>query len=149
MLRFIATLKGLTAFRTEWMIFGEEERLAGSIDFVATDAAGELTLFDWKRSRGLQNKYPGHGLCHAIRQMLPPLEHLADCSGVHYRLQLNCYKYILQKYYGARVAKMLVVCTHPENLEGPFVDPVPDMQNDVERLMEHQRLRQSMAMAIV
>ena len=86
-LRFIATLKGLTAFRTEWMIFGEEERLAGSIDFVATDSAGELTLFDWKRSRGLQNKYPGHGLCHAIRQMLPPLEHLADCSGVHYRLQ--------------------------------------------------------------
>jgi hypothetical protein len=25
--------------------------LAGSIDFVAMDAAGELVLFDWKRSK--------------------------------------------------------------------------------------------------
>jgi len=33
------------------MIFGEEERLAGSIDFVATDGAGKLHLFDWKRSK--------------------------------------------------------------------------------------------------
>ena len=39
-LKFTRTLAGLTAFRTEWMIYGEEERLAGSIDFVAEDADG-------------------------------------------------------------------------------------------------------------
>ena len=26
------------------------------------------------------------------RKMLPPLEHLDDCKGVHYRIQPNCYK---------------------------------------------------------
>lgn len=50
-LRFIRTLGGLTAFRTEWMIYGEEERLAGSIDFVAEDRQGDLVIFDWKRSK--------------------------------------------------------------------------------------------------
>lgn len=50
-LSFIKSLHGLHANRTEWMIFGEEERLAGSIDFVATDGAGKLHLFDWKRSK--------------------------------------------------------------------------------------------------
>jgi hypothetical protein len=50
-LKFVASLAGLSAYRTEWTIYGDEEMLAGSIDFVAMDAAGELVLFDWKRSK--------------------------------------------------------------------------------------------------
>ena len=50
-LKFVRTLAGLTAFRTEWTIYGEEERLAGSIDFVAEDKQGNLVLFDWQRSK--------------------------------------------------------------------------------------------------
>jgi hypothetical protein len=44
----------LTAFRTEWTVWAEEEWLAGSIDFVAIDSAGFLHIFDWKRSKGLR-----------------------------------------------------------------------------------------------
>lgn len=47
----VQQLRGLRAFRTEWMIYAEQERLAGSIDFVAIDDKGELHLFDWKRSK--------------------------------------------------------------------------------------------------
>ena len=50
-LKFVRTLEGLTAFRTEWTIYGEGERLAGSIDFVAEDKHGNLVIFDWKRSK--------------------------------------------------------------------------------------------------
>jgi hypothetical protein len=56
-LRYIVSLTGLTAYRTEWTIFGEEERIAGSIDFVALKETGELVLFDWKRSKCLRDKY--------------------------------------------------------------------------------------------
>ncbi len=38
--KFARTLGGLTAYRTEWTIFGEDELLAGSIDFVARDGRG-------------------------------------------------------------------------------------------------------------
>jgi len=49
--KFTQTLAGLTAFRTEWVIYAEAENLAGSIDFVAQDPHGHLVLFDWKRSK--------------------------------------------------------------------------------------------------
>ena len=47
---FLRTSQQLLAFRTEWCIFGEDERLAGCIDFVALHASGEVVLFDWKRT---------------------------------------------------------------------------------------------------
>ena len=50
-LEFVRGLDGLTAYRTEWTIFAEAERLAGSIDFVAQDANGHLVIFDWKRTK--------------------------------------------------------------------------------------------------
>ena len=45
---FLSTLGGITAYRTEWTIFGDEEWLAGSIDFVGLNATGSLVLYDWK-----------------------------------------------------------------------------------------------------
>ena len=73
--------------------------------------------------------------------MLGELYHLDDCAGVHYRLQLNCYRYILQKYYGATVVGMYVVGTHPDNGDQAFVDDVPIMDAEVQVLMKAQRMR--------
>ena len=136
LLSYVKTLVGLIAFRTEWCIFGDEERLAGSIDFVAENADHELVIFDWKRSRGLPEKYSNRW-----QKMRTPLCHLDDAQGIHYRLQLNIYKYLLQNYYGKSVIAMRVVCTHPEHDAHPFVDEVPDMQLEVEAMMEVQRRR--------
>lgn len=61
--------------------------------------------------------------------------------GVQYRLQLNCYRYILEKYYGVRVESMYVVCTHPDNGAHAFVDRVPNMDAEIFVMMEHQRRR--------
>lgn len=134
--QFLSTLTGYTAYRTEWWIFADRERLAGSIDFAAMDAFGALILVDWKRSKNISNKYS-----NKFRRMQPPLEHLEDVSGLHYRLQLNCYKFIIQQYYGMVVSKMLVVCTHPDNGPNAFVDHVPSMLREIELLMDWQRNR--------
>ena len=133
---FVLTLDGLTAFRTEWEIFGEEENLAGSIDFVATAEDGSLVLMDWKRSKQLRDKFA----CQ-YRTMRAPLDHLDDCAGEHYRLQLNCYRYLLEKYYGHTVSRMLVVCTHPDNGEAAFVHDVPVLKAETDYLMWWQRQR--------
>ena len=84
----------------------------------------------------LRNKYG-----NSFQSMLPPFSHLDDCAGNHYRLQLNCYKFILEKYYGFFVVDMYVVCTHPDNVDRAFVDHVPVMGREVERLMAFQRSR--------
>ena len=135
-LRFVDTLEGLTAYRTEWAIYADEERLAGSIDFVAQDQAGNLVLFDWKRTAKIVEKFD-----NKWRSMFTPLSHLPDCSGVHYRLQLNMYKLILEKYYGVYVTTMFVVCTHPDNAGSAFVDCVPPMAAEAAALLEAQRRR--------
>jgi hypothetical protein len=134
-IRYLLTLPTMSAYRTEWCIWASHERLAGSIDFVARRTDGHLVLFDWKRTKQLSSKYS-----NPHQRMAQPLEHLEDCAGVHYRLQLNAYKWILQRYYGVIVASMYVVCTHPELQDaGAFVDEVPDMPSEIDAIMEHQR----------
>ena len=132
---FLKTLGGLTAFRTEWAIFADEEGLAGSIDFVAQDPTGKLVIFDWKRSKNLRTQYDSRW-----GQMKGPLHRLPDCKGQHYRIQLNVYRWILQHYYDVHVAGMFVVCLHPDNGDSAFIDTVPVIP-EVEELMAIQRLR--------
>ena len=97
-LKYIKSLSGFRALRTEWAIFGETENLAGSIDCVLEDSHDNLVIIDWKRSKQLRHKY-----ANPYQQMNYPLSHLDDCAGEHYRLQLNCYRYLLEKYYNRKV----------------------------------------------
>ena len=127
-------LEGYIAYRTEWAINGCEESIAGSIDFVAKAADGTFMIVDWKRCKQLKTKYT-----NPFSGMLPPLSHLPDCAGQHYRLQLNCYRFLLQKYYGMVVSEMLVVCTHPDNQHEAFIDHVPIMTTETDLLMSWQR----------
>ena len=86
MRKFLASMPTTcVAWRTEWVILGEEEDLAGSIDFVAKDSDGTFLLVDWKRTSGLG----ADTLARRTRKMLPPLQDLQDTKAVHYDLQLN------------------------------------------------------------
>ena len=123
----------LMAYRTEWCIWGTEERLAGCIDFAAMNSQGHLVLFDWKRSKNLRHKY-----ANPWQTMRGCLAHLPDCAGVHYRLQLNIYAYLIEKYYSFNVAAMYVVCVHPDNTLAPFLDCVPRLCQETAALMSAQ-----------
>ena len=72
--------------------------------------------------------------------MLPPLSHIPDTSVWHYRLQLNIYAYIVQKYYGHSVSGMTIVCCHPDNEGEPWLDAVPWMVDDVEKVLKSDEM---------
>lgn len=133
--KYIDTLPGLVAYRTEWIVFAEHEDLAGCIDFVAMNEAGECELFDWKRSNRLRERYD-----NPWQTMKPPFGHLPDCRGQEYRLQLNMYRWILCTYYNLKVAAMRVVCAHPDNGEHVFVDDVPVFL-EMDDIMRERRAR--------
>ena len=121
----------LLAFRSEWCIYGENEQLAGCIDFVASCSKDEVILFDWKRTKGLRSKHSNRWA-----NMTAPVSHLEDCAGNHYRLQLNLYKHIIEKYYNLKVRAMHVVCCHPDQEgEGPFLDNVPVMDKEIQEIL--------------
>lgn len=107
---------GIKKFRTEWMIYDREHAVSGSIDFVAKFGK-KLILIDWKRSKEIkmENKYEkGYGPC----------KKLDNCNYNHYFLQLNIYRYILEKNYGVKVCALMIVVLHPSQ-ENYNCIPVP------------------------
>lgn len=96
----------LRIYRTEWLVYDEDVGVAGSIDCVLSDAAGNLVIIDWKRSKEIKmsnrhekGKYPFH---------------LNDnCNYIHYSLQLNFYRHMLETKYGKNVIFMMLVILHP------------------------------------
>ena len=134
---FADTLK---PYRTEWTVFHEEARIAGSIDMVfESRRRGEsdpssLLIYDWKRCREITkasraNKFATH----------PAIEHLPDTNYWHYALQLNIYKYILQTKYGKTVSDLYLVVLHPEAQNYQRIK-LPDLQTEVHELFE-ERIR--------
>ena len=130
-LEFFKEHKIFTPFRTEWMVYDEELRLAGSIDMCYMNEDGTVSLYDWKRSKEIkeQNKFQ----CG-----LYPVSHLPDCNYWHYSLQLNIYKYFLEKNYGLVVRDMFLVVFHPDN-DSYLKIKVGDLQREVEDMFRVRR----------
>ena len=105
---FVAANPHIKPYRAEWMIFDEDVRLAGSIDFVAKNADDTLTIYDWKRCKEIKknNSFGTFALTECIA-------HLPDTNYWHYALQLNTYKTILERKYEKKVKDMFLVCLHP------------------------------------
>ena len=128
--QFLRSQANTKAFRTEWQVYADSEDLAGSIDYVAKRPDNSVAIVDWKRTspyrlqRQTSNKF-----------MRTPLSHVPDCTLWHYRLQLNVYKFILEKYYGETVSAMYIVGTNPEYGDQPFIDNVPLMDLETKTLL--------------
>ncbi len=125
----------LKPYRTEWMIWDNELKFAGSIDMVYENPDGTLMIYDWKRSKNIE-KFPrfneySHTEC---------ISHIPHTNFWHYSLQLNTYKAIIEKNYGKKVTTLMLVCLHP-NQKSYELFKVPDLQNEVNELFN---LRKSM-----
>lgn len=95
-------------YRTEWLVFDEEFRVAGSVDMVYMKPDGTLAIYDWKRAESIKDE-------NKWQKGLGPINHLPDTNYWHYSLQLNVYRYIIQKYYGFTVSELALVILHPIN----------------------------------
>lgn len=124
---------GLEPYRTEWLVFKEDIKLAGSIDMVYKKPDGTLAIYDWKRAKSMEyeNKY---------QKMYPPLNHLPDTNYWHYSLQLNIYRRILQELYGMVVSELALVVLHP-NFDHYRVIKLHMMDDEVEAMFQVRRAR--------
>jgi ATP-dependent exoDNAse (exonuclease V) beta subunit len=110
-IEFVKAFPHLKPYRTEWMIYDEDLKLAGSIDMVYEDVeTGELSIFDWKRAKAITktNSWNKSATTECI-------QHLPDTNFWHYSLQLNNYKAILETKYGKKVNDLYLVRLHPDN----------------------------------
>ena len=52
-IEFVKDTPDLIPYRTEWMVYNEELKLAGSIDMVYEHPDGTLSIYDWKRAKDI------------------------------------------------------------------------------------------------
>ena len=133
-IQFVRDTPHLKPFRTEWMVFHEELKIAGSIDMVYENPDGTLAIYDWKRCLEItsENRYKKFAKTKAIA-------HYPDTNFWHYALQLNVYKTIIEQKYGKTVSELFLIRLHPtsENYEKIVV---PILEADIATLFE-ERMR--------
>ncbi len=97
---FVTTLEG--KLLTEVLVYDEELKLAGQSDLLEVLEDGSINLYDWKSNKSieLETKYN--------TKMLGALSHLDDCNYIHYTLQLNSYRMMLEKK-GYKVNKLTLI----------------------------------------
>ena len=129
-LKFVADFPELKPYRTEWTVYHEELKLAGSIDMVYENPDGSLSIYDWKRSADIikvnaWNKY----------SLTKEIDWMPDSNFWHYALQLNAYKMILETKYGKVVKELFLVRLHPDSDNYELIQ-VPDLKHDIQKLFE-------------
>jgi len=95
----------LIPFRTEMMIYDEDIRICGSVDMLFQNEDGTFSIYDWKFAKEIQTQSYG-------KKGLYPFQYLNDCNTVHYSIQLNIYREILERKYGYVIRDMNLVFMH-------------------------------------
>lgn len=124
----------LRPYRTEWRIFSEKYKIAGTLDFLAVDDNGSFAIYDWKRSTKVVDR---DGLVKTDsfgRTAFEPLGHLADTTYNHYALQVSIYRFILAEHYGINVRRACLGVFHPE-LPRHYCVGLPYLRDEVEALL--------------
>ncbi len=131
---FIKDYPDLKPYRTEWMIFDEDLKIAGSIDMVYENPDGTLSIYDWKRCKDISivnnwNKFSNN----------PLISHIPDLNFWHYTLQLNTYKLILERKYNKIVTTLCLVRLHPNNKNDTYeLLDVPILTKEMQDLIEQR-----------
>ena len=128
---FLKDFGHLKPYRTEWMVYDKKLKLAGSIDMIYQNDDGSLRIYDWKRCKLIKKDNPWQNA------ITPCISHFPDTNFWHYALQLNTYKYLLEKNYGKTISEMCLVCMHPNNKNETYIRlVVPDLSKEVKQLMK-------------
>jgi hypothetical protein len=129
-IKFIQENSQLKPFRTEWTVYHEEAKLAGSIDMVYENPDGTLSIYDWKRAKDITriNTFDKFALNKIIC-------HMPDSNFWHYALQLNTYKKIIEDKYGKIVTDLYLVRLHPDCEDNTYeLIKLPDLKKELNEL---------------
>jgi hypothetical protein len=118
-------------FRTEWAIFDPETRICGKIDYIGRNpATGHFVILDWKRVENISDCSFSRMQRKGAENGFGPCSNMENCKYITYSLQLNLYKWILEKNYGIYVSQMFLIQLHPK-LKNVVVFKVPNLQKTI------------------
>jgi ATP-dependent exoDNAse (exonuclease V) beta subunit len=89
----------------EIIIYSKELGIAGTIDLmVYNEETDEYSLVDWKTNKAIyKTAFRGK------KGIKGPTRTMPDCNFNQYTLQLSIYRFLLEKYYGIKIAQQCLV----------------------------------------
>jgi len=134
-INYIKDTPDLKPYRTEWTIYHEDLKLAGSIDMIYENPDGTLAIYDWKRAKDITrvNSFGKYAVTECI-------SHMPDTNFWHYALQLNTYKAILEEKYDKKITELYLVRLHPDAEEKNYeLIKLPDLTAEIRELFGERR----------
>lgn len=119
----------LEPFRTEMKIYSESLKISGSIDMLFKRSNGMYDIYDWKRTKNINM---GDSSEESSEEEV--IRHIKNVNYEHYSLQLNLYRYILEKEYGYKIKQMFLIVLHPKN-DNYVKIKVRNLQDEIHGLM--------------
>lgn len=131
---FLESIKGrLIPIRSELVVGDPEYDIAGMVDQLFwNEKTGQLEIWDWKTNKEIkmENKY---------QKMKGFLSTYDDCHFIHYSLQLNIYKHIIQKMTGLEIGACRIVWFN-ENNDKFEVITCKDLYKEAVQMLEERRV---------
>jgi len=89
-------------------------------------------IYDWKRAEKISAETDFYGK-YSIHPKLS--NKICDTNFWHYAMQLNIYKYILERKYNIHIDELCLVKLHPNNVSNNYeLIDIPDLQDEVKLL---------------
>ncbi len=131
---FLTDCPDLIHYQIEWRIFEEETKFAGSVDMIYRDPEnpGKFLIYDWKRSKEIKTEKKWQS------GAIAPIAHLPDSNYWKFSLQLNIYKYILEKAYKMEISNMYILVLHP-NQDNYNRIHIPVLSKEVEGIVAYRK----------
>lgn len=120
--------------------FDEYLKISGTIDILCKDG-NDLIIGDFKTNKKIDSESYFDRTTKKHQMMKAPLNHLMDCSLIHYQLQLSTYAYMLQHINPKFNIKKLIIIhiDHNNNITEYEVEYLKD---DISRMLLHYRRNQ-------
>lgn len=125
-----------TPCRTEWAIYDENLKIAGTIDMLCNNGI-TYDIYDWKRSQKVVDSLGNPIQSAPFGQTgIKGLEDIPDTPYWHYCIQQNLYRYILEKKYRLQIGKMYLV-VFVDSAPTYFKLEVPNMDKTIETILKN------------
>lgn len=122
----------LVSIRPELIVYDEEYQVSGMVDMLfLNNKSNNFEIWDWKTNKKLNTQ-------NRFQKMSGIFSDLDDCEFNVYSLQLNTYKYIIEKNTDIKLGESYIVWYFSGNLNYKIIK-IPDMQSRVREMLEEFR----------
>jgi hypothetical protein len=119
----------LEPYLFEWRVFDEEHLIAGSIDAVFRRRSdGGYVIIDWKRSKEIK-------LENQFGDVKHPISWMQDSNFYKYSLQLNLYKFVLEKNYNIKIEELALAVFYPTMKKYLFIK-LPFLSQEISDILK-------------